>query len=494
MTPFRPEKKMGLNLSRRTFNRCFLTGTLGATLSAGSKHQYRSKTRPNVLLITADDLQYDSLGITGCKIPGITPAIDKLAREGMLFEHAHVNIAVCQPCRSVLMTGRYPGRNGAEGFQPIRPDVPTLQEQLRRAGYLNGIMAKVPHLAPQRKFCWDFVVRARDLGVGRDPKKYYRYAKKFFEKAKAEGRNFFLMANSQDPHRPFAGSAQERRAERRWSKSGKRIFPPASRYYKPEEVEVPGFLPDLPDIRLEIAQYYTSVHRCDEIVGAVLRALQESGLAQNTIVMFLSDNGMAFPFAKTNVWRASTRTPWIVRWPGVVKPASIDQRHFISTIDFMPTVLEAVGLKQVEGMDGRSFLPLLRGGEQEDRDMVFTVFHKTAAGRSYPMRSVQTRKFGYIYNAWSDGKTVFRNESQSGLTFRAMQRAAKRDPRIKARVNFFLYRVKEELYDYENDPNALHNLIDDPRYRPVVRRLRKALAEFLRRIGDPLAADIPESQ
>jgi len=116
--------------------------------------------RVNVLLITADDMNYDSPGVTGCKVPDVTPNIDRLASEGMRFEHAHINIAVCQPARSVLMTGRYPHRNGAKGFEPIRSDVPTLQESLRAAGYLNGIMAKVGHLAPIEKFCWDTVVPA----------------------------------------------------------------------------------------------------------------------------------------------------------------------------------------------------------------------------------------------------------------------------------------------------------------------------------------------
>ena len=145
-----------------------------------------------------------------------------------------------------------------------------------------------------------------------------------------------------------------------------------------------------------------------------------------------------------------------------------------------------------KAIGGRRFnRSLLRGGKQKGRDMVFTVFHQTAGRRNYPMRAVQTRKFGYIYNAWSDGKTIFRNESQSGLTFRAMQTAARKDPALRARVRFFLYRVKEELYDYENDPNALRNLVGRSEYEPVLRRLRKALSDFLERIGDPLAREIP---
>src|SRR5206468_10648753 len=119
------------------------------------------------------------------------------------------------------------------------------------------------------------IVGADDLGIGRDPKLYYQHAKEFFATARKEDKPFFLMANSQDPHRPFAGSDAEKR-------QGK--FPGASRYYKPDEITVPGFLPDLPDVRKELAQYYTSAHRCDETVGQILRALKESGFEENTLV------------------------------------------------------------------------------------------------------------------------------------------------------------------------------------------------------------------
>ncbi len=464
-----------------------LAGFAALTVRAGEAGRPAAAAgKVNILLITADDLNYDSLGVTGCKVPNISPNIDRLASEGMRFEHAHVTIAVCQPSRSVLMTGRYPHRNGAMGFEPIRRDVPTLQESLRAAGYLNGIMAKVGHLAPLEKFCWDVVVPPEELGGGRDPGLYYKHAKAFFEKARDAKRPFFLMANSQDPHRPFAGSEQgQARPRARQRAAGGRLS--ITRTYKPEEVVVPGFLPDLPDIRTELAQYFTSVHRCDETVGQILKALNESGLEDDTVVMFLSDNGMSFPFSKTNCYSASTRTPWIVRWPGKVKPGTVDRDHFISGIDFTLTILEIAGLKKINDVDGRSFVGLLRGEKEDHRGGVFTLFFQTSGKNDYPMRAFQTRKYIYIWNPWSDGKTVFKNEPQSGLTFKAMQEAAKNDPAIAARVKLFLYRVPEEFYDVENDPNALKNLIDDPAVKDQVARFRTELSRQMTTTGDPLA-------
>ncbi|MHC4889925.1 MAG: sulfatase-like hydrolase/transferase, partial [Planctomycetota bacterium] len=165
-------------ITRRKFLRAM---GLGATLTTFENlsilRANKERKRPNILLITADDMNWDSPGCFGGKTPDITPNIDRLTSEGMRFHYAHITIAVCQPCRSVLMTGRYPHRNGAEGFEPIDTSVPILQEKLHEAGYLNGILGKVPHLAPANKFKWNVVKNAGELGRGRDPQLYYKFAK-----------------------------------------------------------------------------------------------------------------------------------------------------------------------------------------------------------------------------------------------------------------------------------------------------------------------------
>lgn len=452
--------------------------------------------RLNLLLITADDMNYDTPGATGNRLPDVTPNIDRLASQGLRFVHAHVTVAVCQPSRECLMTGRYPHRNGAIGFYPVRPEVPTLQEQLKKAGYLLGILGKVQHLRPAEKFPWDFQHDAGELGAGRNPDRYYRYVKEFLAQAKSAGKPFFLMANSHDPHRPWAGSADEGRKgapaklkAQADSGEGNTLaggYPSPSRIYQPREITVHGFLADLPDVRTEVAQYYSSAHRCDQTVGEVLRALAESGLEGQTLVVFLSDNGISMPFAKSNCYLTSTRTPLIVRWPGKVKPGNVDGQHFVSGIDYMPTMLEAAGLPLPPGMDGRSFLPVLQGQKQAERDHVVTCYNQTSARNLYPMRCVQTPQFGYIYNAWSDGQTIYKAESLSGLTFKAMQHAADGKPQIAERVKMLQYRVPEEFYDFQKDPNALHNLIDDPAYREPIAKLRGILERMMVESGDPL--------
>lgn len=444
----------------------------------------QSADRLNVLFITVDDMNCDSVGAFGCKVDNVTPNIDRLASQGLRFINGHVTIAICMPTRAVWMTGRYPHRSGALGFDRIKPNVPTLLEAVHKAGWQTGIMAKVPHVVPSRGAAWDVVVKATQLGVGRNPKMYHQHAAKFFKTTKATGKPFFLMANMQDPHRPFAGSPQEAARKKRKNRQSK--FPGVSRAYKPGEIVVPKFLPDIPEVRRELAEYFTSVHRADECVGAVLRALDEAGLADNTLVMFLSDHGMPLPFAKTNCWRESTQTPWIVRWPGVTAPEAVDRQHFVAGIDLAPTILDALGLKPLAGMDGKSFLPVLKGAEQKDRGHVFTHINRTAGKREYPMRAVQDARFGYIFNAWSDGKTIFRNESQNGRTMKAMAAAAKNNPAIAVRVKHFLYRSKEELYDHANDPAALHNLAADPKHRKTLSRYRAIMMAHLKATKDPV--------
>ncbi len=194
--------------------------------------------RINVLLLTVDDMNYSSAGIFGCKTPDVTPNIVALAREGLTFEHAHVPIAVCQPSRSALMTGCYPHRNGARGFEAIDTSVTTLTEVLAREGYYNGIIGKEDHLAPKEKFAWqEYISTYNDENdFGRSPEAYYRHTMGFLSRAKEAGKPFFLMANSHDPHRPFALSDEE------LDFFGRHI--PVNRVYRPEEVDLPGFLPE----------------------------------------------------------------------------------------------------------------------------------------------------------------------------------------------------------------------------------------------------------
>lgn len=444
-----------------------LAGNLATALT---DEPVTNQTLTNVLLITVDDMNWDSVGAFGSPVEGTTPNIDQLAAEGMRFFNAHVTVANCTPSRMALATGRYPHLSGGEGFHDLTVrGVPFLARILRNQGYDVGVLGKVDGSTPYAAFQWDLAPDV-NLKQPRNPELYYQHAQDFMQEAADAGRPFFLMANLDDPHRPFHGPNKHS----------------PSRVFAPEEVVVPGFLPDIPKVRQEIAVYYSAVRRADDTVGRLLDALDDTGMGESTLVMFLSDHGMAFPFAKTNVWRNSTRTPWVVRWPGVVEGGQVDTEHFISAIDYMPTVLDALGMDIPAGVNGRSYLPVLQGDDQDGRDLVFTQFHETSARREYPMRSVQNARFGYIFNAWSNGRLVFKSDSLKSKAWKAMQEARSDDPEVAARVHFYTYRVPEEFYDYENDPNALNNLIDDPDYADEVQDLREKLEDWMESTSDPL--------
>ena len=443
--------------------------------------------RLNVLLITVDDMNCDSVGCFGNPMPGITPNLDRLAAEGMRLEQGHITVAVCQPSRSVLLTGRYPHHNGARGFEDIDCGVSTLTEKTRAAGYYNGIIGKEDHVAPKEKFCWDTYVRTlcEEMGQGRDPEVYYEESKKLFQAADREGKPFFAMINSHDPHRPFAGAEDELKY------FGRHYH--ADVTYEPEEVYVPGCLPDLPDVRRELAWYYASVHRAYQTVGRILDALRECGHEEDTMVLFLSDNGMALPYAKTNCYLHSTHSPYIVRWPGHIKAGTVSEA-LINGVDYTPTILDILALEPIHDCDGASFKNTLLAGEECHED-IFTLMFKTANNHitkkalSFPMRCVQDKRFIYIFNGWSDGECRFLNESTEGLTFKAMEEAGKTDPAIRQRAEFFTYRVPEELYDKEVDPHALHNLLELPEYRDIVEKMRRKMLQYMRESKDGLVDD-----
>ena len=464
-------------MTRRDFLRS--AGVLaGAAAAPRLARAQAAAQRPSILFITADDMNCDSVGVFGAKVLGITPCLDALAGEGIRFMHAHVQVANCVPSRNVMHTGRYPHSSGVEGFYKLEPGFPILPDVLKENGYFVGIKNKVAHSTPYHPYPWDLVVqRSAEKGAARSPQSFHAFVKQGALLSKEVGKPFYLAANITDPHKPFYGEAKSKR-------SGFDRYPP-SETYSADAIPVPGFLPDLPEVRLELKRYYDSVRRADDCVREALRALRESGQAENTVVMFLSDHGMPFPFAKTNVYHHSTRTPWIVRWPGAVKPGSVDAQHMVSAIDFMPTVLEIAGIATPRGLEGRSFVPLLRGETQEGRDYVIKEYNENAGGHRHPMRSVETRQYGYIFNPWSNGTRRFRTATQGTTTYKLMRQLAEKDETIAARLRHFDYRTVEELYDYENDPDALHNLIDDPQHRAEADRLRAILAAWMVKTNDP---------
>ena len=229
------------------------------------------------------------------------------------------------------------------------------------------------------------------------------------------------------------------------------------------------------------------------MVGAVLEELDQAGLRNNTLVLFLSDHGMAFPGIKANCYPDSTRSPWIIRWPGKVAPGSDDRSHMLSCVDLQATMLEAAGLPPAGKSDGRSFLPILNAESQKDRDYVYTSFFHIHGKDAYPMRAVISRDHAYIFNPWSDGKRTF---PRMWNGFGAMKERAENDPSMAARIEHLSHRRVEEFYNRKNDPNCLVDLLQGrastENSPPPVDRYRKELREWLKRVNDSALAAFEE--
>ncbi|NBQ58591.1 MAG: heparan N-sulfatase, partial [Opitutaceae bacterium] len=280
--------------------------------------------------------------------------------------------------------------------------------------------------------------------------------------------------NISDPHKPF------------YNEDGQPEVNKPSRVYKPAEITVPGFLPDDPKIREELALYYSTVRRGDDSLGAIFRALQESGEDARTLIIFLSDHGMPLPFAKTQLYFQSTRTPLMVRWPGVTKPATVDDRHLVSAVDLLPTLLEIISVPAPAGFDGRSFAPVLRGETQAGRDFIVAEYNENFEGHRHPMRSIITRDYGYIFNPWSNGTRVMTTATKGTATYRRIVALAKTDPAVAARLDLFEHRVPEELFNYATDPDALQNLVADPAHRAPRDTLIAKLDAWMVQTRDPM--------
>lgn len=440
--------------------------------------------RPNILLITADDMHWDSVGAYGCPVAATTPNIDRLAAEGFRFSYAYVPISLCTPSRQVMLSGNHSHQTQTREFTELERVGPALPDLLKEQGYYLANLNK-----QQDYYEWDTAITEDDSGFGRDVPYFKKAVGEIIAATKRKNQPWFIMANSNDPHRPFYDSAAELDNPKMKAFREQGRLSRASREYRPEEVVVPGFLPDLPEVRGEFAEYYSSVRRCDDSVGSILAALEASGQATNTIVVFVSDNGISMPFAKLNCYQASLRVPLIVRWPARVPAGKHDPLNMVSTLDLAPTLLELAGMPVPAYMAGRSFVPLLKGETQSHRDFVVGYYYNNLRQTNmFPEFTIQTRDWVYIYNPWVNGKKEVHNSDYTGSpTLLAMWKAAATVPSIRARVDFHKYRVMEELYDVRQDPYAYVNVAAESENAARVKAMRQRLLEWMQKTQHPAA-------
>jgi N-sulfoglucosamine sulfohydrolase len=426
-----------------------------------------SAQQRNVLLIISDDQGLD-VGAYGNEVVR-TPHIDKLAARGTLFTHAFATVSSCSPSRSVILTGLYTHTNGVYGLahdvhnQHLLPWVRTLPQLLNSAGYRTGLVGK-KHIVPDSSF--PFAAEfAPELPGNRDVAFMATEAGRFMA-ADAE-RPFFLVVGYSDPHRAPKnfGNTQD------WPKV------PRQRY-EPSQVIVPPHLPDTPDVRQDLAHYYESLSRLDSGIGLLLEVLRSAGRDDDTLVIYLSDNGRPFPRAKTTLYDDGIRLPLVIAAPGARK-RGVRNGAMVSWIDIAPTILDwadAQGPKDYR-LPGRSLLPILTETTPAGWDRVYASHNFHEIQQYYPMRALRTREYKYILNLAHQLPFPIAGDVASSPSWRAFERT----PATRA----YLDRPREELYDLTKDPQEARNLATSTEYREVLARMRSELETFRKETRDP---------
>jgi len=448
--------------------RQFLAGTAGAAALYG---QTSAQKKPrNVLLCIADDL--------GCFLPSygdpnaVMPNIERLAGEGVRFSNAYCTTASCSASRSVILSGLYNHATGhyghahAEHHFSYLPEIVPFTQLLKKSGYATGYIAKL-HVAPEERFGWDL---ADPMG-SRDVWRMSQAAKKFIQDAGPRG--WYLHCGFHDPHRAGQGFANE--------KPWPHVTPLR---LDPAKIKVPTWLPDNALTREDLAEYYQACNRFDQGVGCMLDVLRETGQAENTMVLVMSDHGAPFPNGKTTTYDQGLHVPLIVRCPDL-QQRSVTNHAMTNWTDIMPSILEWTG---VEGPDyklhGRSWMPILGQSDPEGWDRVYFshTFHEVID--YYPMRGVRTRDYKYIHNLFHQAQYPQATDLWASKTWQSVRKQGPDAMAGKRTAQAFLHRDSEELYDVRNDPDEVHNLAKSAGHQAILKQLRADTLAFRERTDD----------
>ncbi len=436
----------------------------------------RETQKPNLVLVLSDDHTAEFTGCYGN--PTIrTPNLDRFAAEGMRLDRFICAAPQCVPSRATFLTGMSPvAANMGRFSAPLPARIKTLPEYLRPAGYFTGIVGRNFHLdgSPQgpvsgpvyRKHnLQTFQRRADFLDVTESVPRTLTKIGEFFDK-KPKDAPYFLWVNFRDPHHPWDASA---------------LTPP----HDASKLRVPAYLPDLPGVRQDLRRYYDEIGRMDGDFRSVLDLLTQRSSADNTLVLFLGDNGFPFPHGKGSLYDPGLHVPALARWPGRIRPGS-STPALVSGEDVTPTFLDAAGVPAPAEISGRSFLPLLTGRADHIRDYVFAQrlthgnrpFKEGTTTHTFDLsRAARSARYKLIYNCTPHMQyspvDSYTEKSWVEMTDEHLW------GRLGAKFDraYFGARPVMELYDLDRDPAELENLAGRPELAQVQRELTVALQE-----------------
>ncbi|MEM8485473.1 MAG: sulfatase [Bacteroidota bacterium] len=426
---------------------------------------------PNLIVIIADDLSWDDLGTYGH--PHIkTPNLDRMAKEGMQFNQAFLTTSSCSPSRSSILTGQYPHNTDAEQLHfPLPGEQITFVEKLKESGYWTAQAGKW-HLGDAVRDRFDVI---RDVGTigfalsadGKDlpPEGDGSGCENWLSllRDRPVEQPFFLWLAAVDPHRIYEEGA---------------IDEP----HTADDVIVPPYMPDVSEVRADLALYYDEVSRLDSYVGLILDELEAQGIAENTLVLFMSDNGRPFQRDKTTLYDGGIKTPFLVKWPASVDAAS-QSNSLVSAVDIAPTFLSLAGVAVPENFEGLDFSPIFTNPEAEIRGAIYAEDHWH--DHDDFGRAVRTHQYKYIRNFFPEHANTPPADALTGRAFKATYLLKEAGALNADQLRIFnAPRPSEELYDVVADPFELENLVGSSSHQEVLLNMRARLAAMREASGD----------
>lgn len=423
-----------------------------------------AQSKPNIVIFICDDLNQQDVGCYG-NVDVRTPHMNALATEGMRFNRAYAASPICTPSRSVMFTGMYPFHNGAQmNHFTVKPNTPNLPQYLQQLGYRVVISGKTDvfplHNFPFERIGEEFGQYAPiETRLDRKKETVNMIAGHFKEKRQQP---ICLIVAPWVPHVPW--------------------FP--NRRFDPDKLKMPDYLVDTRATRNALASYYQSIEAADSLLGEVMGAIDKVGQKNNTVVMFISDQGAQFPSAKWSVYDQGLRVPLIVRWPGKVKAGEVSDA-LLSLVDLTPTMVDIGGGKAIDSLDGESFKGVLLGKQKEHHEYIFaeTSMEPHFWYNYTPARTVITKEgYHYIrnYHPGVQFITHIDKVEQNAYYFDTWVTAAKTDAKAKFLLDRYSYHPPEEVYNLNVDRVEFKNLVAGER----TSSLRALLDKELKRQGE----------
>lgn len=431
-----------------------------------------AKEKPNFVIVLADDVSWSSFGCVDSGLYTHTPNIDKLAEQGLRFANFSCAVAQCAPARHELYTGLLPPTSGvhANGTK-AKGDFKSIINYLGDLDYNVGLTGK-NHFKNKSKF--QIVPGFDSDGNSDNPKWEMSGVKSFINESLNEKKPFCMVIASVHAHHP-------------WTVGKAKHFPT-------QKMVVPPHMVDTPLTREALSRHAAEVEDLDHQVGATMKMLDDMKLRNNTVLIFLSEQGTALPKGKWSIYDFGTRAVCLVRWPGKIKEGSVTDAVAMYC-DVVPTLVEMAGGKP-PAIDGRSFLPVLKGESSDHRDHAYLV-HQYGG---YTQRAIRTKEYKLIWTPQQEQDYYLdvmmdpQSKKFFGLTWKEWLSTAKSDVDAQAKIDSVVKHPEFELYDIKKDPWEMNNLASLASYGMIVEDMHTALKEEMKKLNDSFSTQDPKAE